>query len=180
MQIKRTHIRREPWPRVIKRTQVFCETDGGAGAASLLRFDKLTEPLMKDYGDGNIIPIVYEGGCWLQYCKNGDDYFYTSVFDETGMFRQVYIDVTAGNVCNAADDAYFDDLFLDMVYTADEKIYILDRDELDEAVNDKTIDESVRSRVIELARAKIDELKNNGASLISSFIQLYKKLRSMM
>ena len=180
MQIKRKDIRREPWSRVIKRTQVFSATDGGKGAASLLRFDKLTEPFIKDYGDGKIIPVIFEGGYWLQYCKDGENYFYTAIFDESGTFRQVYIDITAGNVCTAPDVAYFDDLFLDIVYTPDGKIYIFDRDELDEALSDKTIDERTYERVLELADIKTAELKTDGPDLISRFIQLYKTLRAMM
>ena len=51
MEILHKTIRREPWERVIKRTQNFFFSDDG-GAVSLLRFDKLTSPIIRDYGDG--------------------------------------------------------------------------------------------------------------------------------
>lgn len=179
MQIKHTDIHRKNWPRVLKRTQAFCPIENGRGVASLIRFDKLTEPFVKDYGNGEIIPIIFEGGYWLQAGINGEPYFYTAMFDENGLFRQVYVDITAGNNCSPPDTAYFDDLFLDIVYTADGNVYVLDRDELDDAMREKTIDTATYERVLNLAEEKIADLKNNGSSIISGFIQLYKTLRAM-
>ena len=63
MEIKHKSIRREPWARVLKRTQVFFSADDG-GAASLLRFDKLTSSLIRDYGDGLLGTVAEEGGYW--------------------------------------------------------------------------------------------------------------------
>lgn len=179
MQIKHTDIHRKNWQRVIERTQVFSPIENGRGVASLMRFDKLTAPFVKDYGNGEIIPIIFEGGYWLQAGIDGEPYFYTAMFDERGTFKQVYVDITAGNICSPPDTAHFDDLFLDIVYTAGGNIYVLDRDELDEALKENVIDKATFDRVLSLADEKIANLKNNGDNVILRFIQLYKSLREL-
>ena len=92
MEILHKTIRREPWERVIKRTQNFFFSSDG-GAVSLLRFDKLTAPIIRDYGDGLRGTVAMEGGYWLQLAYDGDNYWYTSYFDPEGNFRQVYTDI---------------------------------------------------------------------------------------
>lgn len=179
MEIKHKSIRREPWARVIKRTQIFFFADDG-GAVSLLRFDRLTSSLIRDYGDGLKGTVAAEGGYWLQLAYNGDDYWYTAYFDRNGEFRQVYIDITGGNDCKNADTACFDDLFSDIVYTAEGKVYVFDGDELSAAFSEGVIDKTVYEKVKYLTDEKVNFLKTDGEKLKAQLITLFDKAVKML
>lgn len=179
MEIKHKSIRREPWARVLKRTQVFFSADDG-GAASLLRFDKLTSSLIRDYGDGLLGTVAEEGGYWLQLAYDGDDYWYTAYFNPSGNFRQVYIDITGGNDCKSAETACFDDLFSDIVYTAEGRIYIFDEDELLSALAEGVINKTVFEKVKKLTTEKVAFLKTDGEKLKSQLISLFDKAVNML
>lgn len=178
MKIKHTSIKREPWERVISKTQVTLPTESKKGAASLLRFDKITAPMVREY-DGQRVEIVSEGAYWLQLGYEGEPYFYTAMFDKNGNFIHVYIDITSGNSCTPPEEAGFDDLFLDIVY-AHGKIYVLDRDELDSAQNEGVISKEVADEVLILAEEKIAELEKHGEDLNFELIQLFNKLVKLM
>lgn len=180
VKIKRTCIRREPWEGVLHRSQITIPTEDRPGAVSLLRFDELTSPMIRRYPDGTSVAIVEEGAFWLQLGYEGEPFFYTAMFDKDGTFRQVYVDITAGNVCTPPEDAHFDDLFLDFVITSSGDVYVLDRDELDTACAEGVVTKETRKQVLRLADEKIAEIKNSGHNWKNSFIQLFNKLARMI
>lgn len=180
MKIKTTYISRPDWRRVISRLQIILPTEDKTGAVSLMRFDKITDPLIRNYDGGADIPIVFEGAYWLQLGYEGERYFFTAMFDGAGEFRQVYIDITAGNVCVPPDKAHFDDLFLDIVYTADGCIHILDRDELDEAESDGTLSPGLYSEVLALADKMTAELKEHGGDLVLKLKNAFAELKTKL
>lgn len=176
MKIKRTCIRREPWDRILRRSQIFLPTEDRPGAVSLLRFDAITAPMVREYPDGASVAIVSEGAYWLQLGYESEPYFYTAMFDKHGEFRQVYVDITAGNVCTPPENTHFDDLFLDFVMTSSGKVYMLDRDELDAALAENVISKDTHDSVLRLADEKIAAMKNSGSGWKNGFIQLFNNL----
>lgn len=180
MTVKRKTIRRTPWKRVLERTQVFFDADNSGLVCSLLRFDRLTSPLFRDYGDGRKAPIAAEGGYWLQLARDGDNFWYTSFFDRDDRFRQVYIDITGGNDCKNPEKAFFDDLFLDIVYTSDNRIYVLDRDELDAAKNERVITVGQYENVLSLADIKLAQLRSDGPALAGEMEKYFAVGKNMM
>ncbi len=179
MKILHKTIRREPWERVIKRTQNFFFSDDG-GAVSLLRFDKLTSPIIRDYGDGLSGTVAMEGGYWLQLAYDGDNYWYTSYFDPEGNFRQVYADITAGNDCKTAENASFDDLFSDVVYTAEGNIYVFDEDELSSALSEGIIDEQTYENVRALTNALVARFRKDGEAIKAKLISLFNQALALL
>ncbi len=179
MEILHKSIRREPWARVLKRTQVFFSAENG-GAVSLLRFDRLSSPIIRDYGDGLSGTVAEEGGYWLQLAYDGDNYWYTAYFDPNGSFRQVYIDITGGNDCKNPEVACFDDLFSDIVYTAEGRIYIFDEDELFSALSEGVINKTVFKKVKKLTTEKVAFLKTDGEKLKAQLISLFDKAVNML
>lgn len=179
MKILHKTIRREPWERVIGRTQNFFFSDDG-GAVSLLRFDKLSSPIIRDYGDGLQGTVAAEGGYWLQLAYDGDNYWYTSYFDPCGNFRQVYVDITAGNNCKTAETACFDDLFSDIVYTAEGNIYVFDEDELSAALSERIIDERTYEKVRALTDAIVSRFRTDGEEIKAKLISLFNQSLSLL
>lgn len=179
MEIKHKSIRREPWASLLKRTQVFFSAEDGS-AVSLLRFDRLSSPIIRDYGDGLSGTVADDGGYWLQLARDGDNYWYTAYFDQSGEFRQVYIDITGGNDCRSAETACFDDLFSDIVYTAEGRIYIFDEDELFSALSEGVINKTVFEKVKRLMTEKVAFLETDGEKLKAQLISLFDKAVNML
>ena len=174
MKILHKTIRREPWERVIKRSQNFFFSSDG-GAVSLLRFDKLTSPILRDYGDGLSGTVAAEGGYWLQLAYDGDRYWYTSYSAPEGTFRQAYVDLTAGNDCKTAENACFYDLFSDVVYTAEGNIYVFDEDELSSALLEGIIDEETYEDVRTLTEALVARFRTDGEAIKAKLISLFNQ-----
>ena len=128
----RKTMRRDDWRRVLEKditTRTF-SWNGLRGKMSLLEIRKITEPLTVGYDDRRV-KIVETGYSWVQIAPEGAYFWLTAMFDEQGRLVQIYFDMTDGNV-TSVDDPYFDDMYLDYVVSR-EKVYELDRDELDEA-----------------------------------------------
>ena len=143
----RKTIRRDDWRRVLEkdiRTEPF-SWRGLPGKISLLRIRKITEPLTVGYGDMRV-KIVETGYSWIQIALEGQCFWLTSMFDETGRLIQIYIDMTDGNVTDV-DDPWFDDMYLDFVLSHG-RIWELDRDELDEAYRTGAITQSQYERTL--------------------------------
>lgn len=180
MKIKKTYISRPELTSVLSRSQIILPTEDKNGAVSLLRFDSVSKPLIRQDEQGNDIAVIAEKRFWLQLGYDGEPYFYTALFDESGAFIHLYIDITAGNVCTSPEDMHFDDLFLDIVYFPDGRIMVLDRDELDSATDAGVVSPGERESVLRLAEAKIAELEKQGGNSVLRFMQLFNELKTRL
>ena len=98
-----------------------------------------------------------------------------SYFDPEGNFRQVYVDITAGNDCKTAENACFDDLFSDVVYTAEGNIYVFDEDELSSALLEGIIDEETYEDVRTLTEALVARFRTDGEAIKAKLISLFNQ-----
>ncbi len=71
-----------------------------------------------------------------------EQYFWATVmFDDTGRFMQGYFDITGGNSFEDMENPTFSDMYLDLVLLDSGRILVLDRDELDDALEQNEITE---------------------------------------
>ena len=134
MIIKTRRMARDNWSRVISRefrTVSFARA-GLSGVMGVLRFGKVREPLKVSVG-GRLTQIVGSGYYWLQVAPEGEHWWLTAMLDPEFRPLEYYFDVTLENFPDG-DDSYFHDLFLDVVVAPDGSPYLLDEDELDEAL----------------------------------------------
>lgn len=110
-------------------------------------------PFSVRHKDGRLV-IADDDYSWLQVAPKGGRWWLTAMLDPAGNMLQYYFDITGGNVLTDGPDAYFDDMFLDVVMHADGTILLLDADELDSACADGTISPEQKAKT----RAAADEL----------------------
>lgn len=96
--------------------------------------DQIREPLWIRAGDDSTC-IVNTGYSWLQHFPLGEHFAITTMFDERAKIIQWYIDICLRQGVTENNIPWFDDLFLDVVFTPNGDVRLLDADELDDAFN---------------------------------------------
>lgn len=130
--MKERTMARKDWTRITGRRYLAqnYEMNGIPGRISLLQIDAVAAPLFVDHL-GRRVKIADKGYSWLQIALHGEYFWFTAMFDENDRFRQIYVDMTGGNIANV-EDARFVDMYLDFVVW-ESHIEQLDMDELEEA-----------------------------------------------
>lgn len=143
-------MRRSDWRRILEREYRWTECDyhGMQGIVSVLMLKKITEPLTIHYEHGDVT-IVNEGDTWLQIAFRDAYFWITAMFDKNNDLLQIYFDITNGNCLESADNPTFEDLYLDIVLEPDGALHVLDRDELDEALEARDITPQQHRKAIE-------------------------------
>ena len=138
--LKIKNISRDNWPRVLKKELTYksIEVDGAKAEISLIKFLKITEPLVKRYKNISI-KLVEEGFYWLQIGVENKNYWITVMFNDKEEIIQFYFDITKKNYILGNGKSYFYDLYLDVVVMPDGYYYLLDEDELKEALDKNEI-----------------------------------------
>lgn len=134
---------RSDWKRLIKRAYVqdHIQLAGFSGYVTLIRMDKVAEPLFVRYGDKKIC-IADDGYMWLQQFPDGEFHAVTTMFDASGGIVQWYIDICLGNELDERNVPFFRDLYLDIIVLPDGEVIRKDADELEEALRDGIVSES--------------------------------------
>lgn len=140
MEIEKKYISRKNWKRVTERIDAFekIENKDVKGIASIICIKKVKEPSFKIYNNKKI-KIVDDGYFWLQIGLEDKNYWITAMYNEKRECVQYYIDITEKNVIDDYENSYFYDIFLDIVLLPSGEIFLLDEDELKEALDNKII-----------------------------------------
>lgn len=141
MEIQKKYMKKENWKRVTEREyiSVTIEEKNIRGEASLLFIKKVESPSFKGYGNNIKIKIADENYYWLQIAMQNQNYWITAMYDDKKNIIQYYIDITEKNVIDTKEDSYFYDLFLDIVVLNTGEVFLLDEDELEQALKEKII-----------------------------------------
>ena len=94
--------------------------------------DEVTGPLTVHYHSRDVL-IADAGYSWFQAAVPGARWWLTAMFDECDRLIQIYFDITGGSRFDDPENPTFEDMYLDIVVSADGSIEVVDRDELDEA-----------------------------------------------
>ena len=123
------------WQRILARRFAVKRIDSPEyrGYVTLLRFDKVSEPLYVTFGEQHVC-IVDQGYTWLQHFPDGAHYALLTAFDERGELVQWYIDVIGQMGVDERGVPWYEDLYLDIVISPEGETLLLDVDELDEAL----------------------------------------------
>ena len=129
-------MRRSDWHRILEREYNVssCYFQNMEGVVSLLQIKKVTEPLLVPGENGEKVLIADAGYSWLQVAFKEQFFWATVMFDDKGKFMQGYFDITCGNSFADMENPTFTDMYLDFVLLDGGRILILDRDELDEYI----------------------------------------------
>lgn len=180
MEIERKYMSKFNWKRVLKQEYIigdFLEKNL-KGKVSLLCIKEVTSPCYKKYNKISI-KIADNNYYWLQIGIENANYWITAMYDKNKDLIQFYIDITKKNYIQNQIDPFFEDLFLDLVILNND-IYILDEDELKQALKEKIIDTDDYLLAYNVVNKLKDYLHMNKEFLINVcekyFQKLYKKM----
>ena len=144
-------MRRSDWHRILEREYKVssCSFQNMEGVVSLLQIQKVTEPLMVPGENGEKVLIADAGYAWLQVAFKEQFFWATVMYDDKGRFMQGYFDITGGNSFEDMDNPKFQDMYLDLVLLEDGRILVLDREELEEALEQREITAEQYQKTIE-------------------------------
>ena len=177
---KHRDMRRTDWKRILKRDYLWdrCVYQGMEGIASLILIREITQPLIVRNGDHEVT-IVDEEMSWLQVALHDQFVWVTAMFDQQDRLLQIYFDITDGNHLEPAENPTFEDLYLDIVMEPDGALYMLDRDELDEAFAAGLITAQQYQRTISEGEHLYQWLTENSQAFCGFCCEQMKKLKGM-
>ena len=148
------------WPKALARrfTVKRIDTPDYHGYATLLRVDRIGEPLYATFGEQKI-RIVDNGYDLLQHFPDGEHYALLTAFDERGEPIQWYIDIVGRTGVDERGVPWYEDLYLDIVISLEGETLLLDVDELDEALRRGEVTRSQYDFAWREASALLDALE---------------------
>lgn len=181
MDLEKKYISKENWKRVIKRETSYMELNHNEfqGEAYLIKVKEVKEPLYKVYEKRNI-KLLDNGYYWLQLAIKNKNYWITAMYDNKKQLIQYYIDITKENIIKTKGKSFFYDLFLDIVQLSNKKIYLLDEDELLDALNNKIIDKDTFDLAYKEAESIEEQLKKNSFKPIKICKEYLEKLSAII
>ncbi|WP_422660570.1 DUF402 domain-containing protein [Paenibacillus sp. EC2-1] len=140
--MKRKYADRLDWYRVLRRTYAceYIEEAEFSGHISLISIDQVSSPIIIRIGDENLC-LANDGYYWMQHFPEGSNYCVTTMLNENKEIIQWYFDISKSIGLNEEGVPYWDDLYIDIVVLPNGDFYIKDVDELEDALNEKKIDE---------------------------------------
>jgi predicted RNA-binding protein associated with RNAse of E/G family len=130
----------------------FCK-----GAAGLIKINEVDKPATKVY-DSIPVKIIDKGYYWLQIGPEDQNYWITIMYNELEEIVQYYFDITDANTILDDGESWFYDLMLDIVVLPDGKRFLLDEDELAQALSDNIITREQYDKAYLTANKIMDEL----------------------
>jgi|GEM_PF-325496 len=163
---------RTPKESVYDRDFAFCECDELGGYASLTHFLDIKSPIYCTYSDGVPVTVVENGCYWLQFAPKGENYWITSLITSSGEFDHAYFDMTEYNIIDGAR-SYFRDLYLDVTIKKRGEVFILDEDELKDALSDGRITKEKYDMAQETCRLVINKYGGKNVNCLISICEKY-------
>lgn len=175
--MKQKDMRRSDWRRILKRTYTDCDfyVDGIQAKKSLLQILEVTQPLVIENIAGRIA-IADRGHSWVQIAVKAQHVWITAMFNADGEFLQAYFDITAGNCFDHPENPTFTDMYLDVVLTKQGSVYILDQNELDDALKDRLITSSEHTQALAHCTALCAYLRAHSTEFIHYCQKTYQEL----
>jgi predicted RNA-binding protein associated with RNAse of E/G family len=133
--MKKKYIDGSNWNWVDKYTSMVTHIDDVfCGFISFVKIHKVHEKLFVDYGNAEIC-LFDDGYKCLIFLPDNQNWCVSAVYDDLGKIVEWYFDITKENSIDEQGNPFFMDLYLDIAVSANNKIRILDEDELNEALS---------------------------------------------
>ena len=139
----------------------------------------MTGPLTVHYHSRGVL-IADAGYSWFQAAVPGARWWLTAMFDECDRLIQIYFDITGGSRFDDPENPTFEDMYLDIVVSADGSIEVVDRDELDEALQSGAITVLQHREAIEACEKLEKFLRENSTAVLDWCSAMQRKLKREM
>ena len=176
--MKTKNMKRTAWKRLLEKTYTVrdCAPWGYPGRESVLKIHKVTAPLWVKEGYGEIC-IADAGHTWVQVACHGQPYWLTAMFDREDRFLQIYFDMAFPPCFDDPDDPWFTDLYLDVVLTSDRQLVVMDREELDGALESGEIDSETHAFALSACEKLLAWLEVQKDQLVEYVTTVYNELK---
>lgn len=176
--MKRKYADRPNMTRIVQKTFncMLIDEDSFQGYIGFLSLDKVREPLWVTYGATQL--IADDGYEWLQYFPFNGGNVLTATYDHRGNLVQCYFDIVKKVGISTENIPYCDDLYLDIAALPNGEIYILDEDELLEALELKEITKEEYDFAKTEAENLIQSIKHGTNDLINSTDKYYNFIKT--
>lgn len=170
--MKLKYADRADWHRVTDReyTYKFVDDPDFKGYITLISIYKVKEPLSVIKKEKQIT-LVDEGYYWMQHFPLGANYCVTTMLNNEKEIIQWYFDISKCVGISEQGVPYWEDLYLDLVVYPNGDFFVLDEDELQEALDNNQIDEND----YRLAYEALNELLKTSAIMENKIIQITMK-----
>lgn len=179
--MRKKDMRRSGWSSILRREYVSrdCEICGIRGKESLLVMREVAEPLVvSDAGED--ARIVEKDYAWVQIALEGQPFWLTAMYDDQGRLLQTYFDITGGNRFDDPENPTFVDMYLDVVVNSKGELYVLDREELDNALTEGTVTAEEWNRADGACTYLCAYLAGKWEAVTALCGQVYRELRAQL
>lgn len=143
-----------------------------SGLEAVYRVDEIRKPLRVFNGHA-WITVSDTGFTWYQLALRNRRIWLHASFDPTGELVEIYCDVTGGNVFDDPECPCFEDRYLDVVLTPDGELRVLDRDELDEALETGKLTPEQHAQAVADGAALCRDLEANKEAVLE-FVRTHR------
>lgn len=170
-------MRRSDWSRILRREYISRDHQmyGRRGKESLLVIREVTGPLMVRDGGEDVL-IAEKDYAWVQIALEGLPFWLTAMYDAQGQLIQIYFDITAGNRFDDPENPTFVDMYLDIVVNSRGELYVMDQDELDEALAEGTITQEEWNKASAACERLHAYLEENREAVTELCNRIYREL----
>ena len=147
------------------------------GVVSLTEILQVSKPIIIVDHKGKQVKLADVGYKWLRFAFRDKNYWLTVMFDENDHIVEFYFDITTGSVIEEDGNAWYLDLFLDVVMDAEGNIALLDENELDEALDNGAIDAEQHKFAHDTANFLVNEISGRHECLRAFATKYYQELR---
>lgn len=165
--MKRKYTDRTYLKRVVERRFKSSFIDDGEfrGYLSLFKINKLTHACDIGYRDKKVC-VLDNGYTLLQYVPLNENYTLTVFINENNEIIQWYFDISYENGLGSNGIPYYDDLYLDIVVLSSLEVYLLDEDELEEALQNSLITREQYNLAYEVANDLLIKIEDKNMPLM--------------
>lgn len=175
--MKRRYGNRPDWRRVTERryAQMKRQEPGFSGHVTMLELTKVREPLITLRGKTQV-RVADNGYVWMQHFPAGGHHSLTTMRNEKHEVVQYYFDIVKTISVTRQGMPYCDDLYLDVVLLPDGQLFLLDEDELAEAMERKLIDQNDVDLAYREARMVLRSIEEGRNELILKGEEHFREL----
>ena len=170
-------MRRSDWQRILRREYISrdCRMHGLRGKESLLVIREVTGPLTVHDGGEDVL-IADTDYAWVQIALEGLPFWLTAMYDDRGRLIQIYFDITAGSRFDDPENPTFVDMYLDIVVNSRGELFVMDQDELDEALSEGTITQEEWNNASAACERLYAYLEKNREAVTELCARVYREL----
>lgn len=176
MRLIKRSLQRDEWKEIKSKEITIKKIDDKnfCGTICLMKILEIEEPVVIT-GRSRPICIADKNYVWLQFAPKDQHWWLTVLYDDHHNLLESYFDITKESDFQNEDNPTFIDMFLDIVFSPNEKPKLLDEDELEEALLTNLITKKEHDLAFLVAKQIIEDYNRN-ISEYYEFVHFYFEL----